>query len=272
MGYREDVTVKRPNHKDSGTPEQTSGPSDQFGDARRGASPAAADPRVQRSRAAIVNAARELLVDSGAAAVTVEAVLQKSGVARATLYRHFPSGHDVLRAAVVAITPARPGAVIETGDDAVSEAPTSDAQDALDERGAMESVEESIEDPAAVRAELLDYLLGLAERLRTSDWARVLPGLLELVARTPSLEEHRRDLIDAHRLPLLLLLIRARKCELLPIDRDLEEVVAALIGPLFYRRLVTGQPLTASLCQDVLDGVLSGAISPIHASGHASGA
>ena len=217
-------------------------------------SASAGNPRVQRSRAAITEAARHLLLTRGAQAVTVEAVLQTSGVARATLYRHFPSANDVLRAAVDAITPQRPTT------DADSDAYSAGASLAGAEDGPRGTVWE--EAPDVVRAELLAYLYGVAERLRTSEWARVLPDLLALLARDPSLEEYRRDLIDAHRLPLVLLLVRARKCALLPEDRDLEEVVAALVGPLFYRRLVTGQPLTASLCRHVLEGALITPSSP----------
>ncbi len=54
------------------------------------------DPRIARSRAKLLAAATELLVESGPRAVTVDAVAERSGVAKSTLYRHWPSRHDLL--------------------------------------------------------------------------------------------------------------------------------------------------------------------------------
>ena len=54
------------------------------------------DPRVARSRASLLEAATDLLVDGGPRAVTVDAVSERSGVAKSTLYRHFPSRDDLV--------------------------------------------------------------------------------------------------------------------------------------------------------------------------------
>ena len=50
-----------------------------------------ADPRVARSRTAVLDAATHLLVTGGPAAVTVDAVVAESGVAKSTIYRHWRS-------------------------------------------------------------------------------------------------------------------------------------------------------------------------------------
>jgi AcrR family transcriptional regulator len=57
------------------------------------------DPRPARSRARLLEAATALLRSGGPSAVTVDAVTRGANVARATLYRHFPSGNDLLAAA-----------------------------------------------------------------------------------------------------------------------------------------------------------------------------
>ena len=49
------------------------------------------DPRPARSRARLLEAATALLRTGGPSAVTVDAVIRASNVARATLYRHFPT-------------------------------------------------------------------------------------------------------------------------------------------------------------------------------------
>lgn len=66
------------------------------------------DPRPARSRARLLEAATSLLSSGGPSAVTVDAVTRASNVARATLYRHFPSGNDLLAAAFHALIPPAP--------------------------------------------------------------------------------------------------------------------------------------------------------------------
>jgi len=56
----------------------------------------AAGQRVARSRAAVLEAGVELLVEGGPNAVTVEAVVQRSGVAKTTIYRHWASREDLV--------------------------------------------------------------------------------------------------------------------------------------------------------------------------------
>src|SRR6201984_1852740 len=67
-----------------------------------------ADPRPALSRARLVEAATTLLRSGGPSAVTVDAVTRTANVARATLYRHFPSGNDLLAAAFNSLIPPPP--------------------------------------------------------------------------------------------------------------------------------------------------------------------
>lgn len=67
-----------------------------------------ADPRPALSRARLLDAATSLLRAGGPSAVTVDAVTRAANVARATLYRHFPSGNDLLAAAFYSLIPPAP--------------------------------------------------------------------------------------------------------------------------------------------------------------------
>ena len=69
---------------------------------------ATTDPRPARSRARLLEAAAALLRSGGPSAVTVDAVTRSANVARATLYRHFPSGNDLLAAAFNSLIPPSP--------------------------------------------------------------------------------------------------------------------------------------------------------------------
>ena len=55
------------------------------------------DPRVTRTRHAVLAAAREVLLDEGWEGVTLGRVAERSGYARTTLYRHWPQRLDLLR-------------------------------------------------------------------------------------------------------------------------------------------------------------------------------
>ncbi len=95
------------------------------------------DPRPARSRARLLEAATSLLRSGGPSAVTVDAVTKAANVARATLYRHFPSGNDLLAAAFRALIPAAPMppedgplrdrliALVQAQADSIAEAPIS---------------------------------------------------------------------------------------------------------------------------------------------------
>ncbi|WP_241519334.1 TetR/AcrR family transcriptional regulator [Mycobacterium paraense] len=56
----------------------------------------------------MLEAAAALLRSGGPSAVTVDAVTRTANVARATLYRHFPSGNDLLAAAFNSLIPPSP--------------------------------------------------------------------------------------------------------------------------------------------------------------------
>jgi AcrR family transcriptional regulator len=66
------------------------------------------DPRPARSRARLLDAATTLLRSGGPSAVTIDAVTRTANVARATLYRHFPSANDLVAAAFMGLIPPAP--------------------------------------------------------------------------------------------------------------------------------------------------------------------
>ena len=58
------------------------------------------DPRIVRSRTAALEAARTVALTEGLLAVTHSRIAEVSGVARRTLYRHWPSSHELLHDAL----------------------------------------------------------------------------------------------------------------------------------------------------------------------------
>jgi AcrR family transcriptional regulator len=66
------------------------------------------DPRPFESRRKLLDATESLLTTVGPNAVTVDAVLNGANVSRATLYRHFGSGIELVAAAICRTLPAAP--------------------------------------------------------------------------------------------------------------------------------------------------------------------
>jgi AcrR family transcriptional regulator len=70
------------------------------------AGPPLADPRIVRTRAAVVEATIDLIHEEGLEAVTFQAVARRAGVGRATLYRHWESTDELIFEALAEIVSA----------------------------------------------------------------------------------------------------------------------------------------------------------------------
>ncbi|MET0326170.1 MAG: TetR/AcrR family transcriptional regulator [Ilumatobacteraceae bacterium] len=151
-----------------------------------------------RSRAKMLAAATELLVEDGPRGVTVDAVADRSGVAKSTLYRHWGSVHELLVDVMRCNVP-----------DAV----------AIDLDGGFD---------AALRA-WIDH--GVAT-LTAPEWACILPALLDLRAHSPEIAELLGADFDA-KLEVVASILDLGAAEgRLPVGLDPRLVTQTLIGPL----------------------------------------
>ncbi|MBV1893704.1 MAG: TetR/AcrR family transcriptional regulator [Ilumatobacteraceae bacterium] len=74
------------------------------------------DPRVERTRAAVLEAASEQMMISGPSAITHASVAAIANVSRTTVYKHWPTRADLLRATLEALGKTSPGADELTGE------------------------------------------------------------------------------------------------------------------------------------------------------------
>jgi AcrR family transcriptional regulator len=178
------------------------------------------DPRVARSRRAIIDAAVELLVERGFAATTVEAIAARSGAAKTTIYRHWPDKAAVLRSAVESIVPAAP-------------AP----------------------DTGSLRGDLVHFAGDLARILATPPTSALVPALLDAAEREPELARLLAEFTAGGRRPLHEAVARAVARGELAGGTDPELVAELLLGPLFYRRLLSRAPLTDDALERLVGAV-----------------
>jgi AcrR family transcriptional regulator len=183
-----------------------------------------ADRRVARSKAAILDACAALLSEQGFAGVTVEAVAARSGAAKTTIYRHWPSREALL----------------------------------VDAFGTCAGPSGGACDTGVLREDLRALLLGLAGALREAVWCAALPSLVDAAARDPELARLHERVVAERRAPLMAAIARGVARGELPPDTDAGAAVAMLAGPLFYRHMISREPVDEAFVTAVLDGALAG--------------
>ena len=166
--------------------------------------------RSERSHAAIIAATQELLVERSYPELTIEAIAARAGVGKQTIYRWWPSKAALVLEAYLA------------GSDAVA---------------LPAEAESGRED---IRA-LLGWLMAV---LAQPIGGHVVAGLVADLQHDADLAEgFHRDVVPARRAGMLAALERARARGEIRADADLELAVDTLHGAVFYRLLLSGEPL-----------------------------
>ena len=186
-----------------------------------------ADPRVVRTRATVLGAAIDLLAERGYSGFSVEAVVGRTGVAKTTLYRHWPTRDDLLAAAIGQLAGA--GQLPDTG---------------------------------SVRQDLLEFFARRVQAAHTRQWERCMPALVEAAARHPELATVVARL-TAKALSQVETLLR-RGIERGEIRPGINPQLAAsvLMGPLVFRRLLLQEAPTSQRVSTVIDLVMQGISRP----------
>lgn len=63
------------------------------------------DPRIERTRRAVLDAATALLVEGGPSSMTMDAVVARSGVAKSTVYRHWANRDELVASVFTTCVP-----------------------------------------------------------------------------------------------------------------------------------------------------------------------
>jgi AcrR family transcriptional regulator len=181
--------------------------------------------RSTRSHEAIVAATQELLVERSYRELTIEGIAARAGVGKQTIYRWWPSKAALVLEAYLA------------------------GSDAVPPPGSTESVRDD------VRA-LLEWLLAV---LAQPTGGHVVAGLVGDIQHDADLAEgFHRDVVPARREGMVAALERGRARGEIRDDADLELAVDELHGAVFYRLLLSGEPLDADFAARLADHVLAG--------------
>lgn len=183
--------------------------------------------RVERSRQAILAATLELLAaDGDVGSLTVEAVAARSGVAKTTIYRRWRDKWQLALDAIMIDTLPRFDEPVDVGD---------------------------------TRKELLTFVNSVVTMLAATPYGPAMQGLMSQIATDPELGRIYREQVVQPRVAQLAPVIRrgiARGD--LRADTDVRLVHELLVGPIFYRLLLSGAPLDRNLGPRLIDAILAG--------------
>jgi len=175
------------------------------------------DERVLKSKSAVLAATYKLLSEGGLGGVSVDAVSNLSGVAKTTIYRHWPSRSALLLDACASLG-------------ARAQAP----------------------DTGSLAGDLEPLAIFLASQLRAAPWATVLPSIIDASERDAQLANVQASIHAQMRGPFRTVVERAQQRREISSGLDPTEVIAAILGPLFYRRWFSREPLNEHFAKEVV--------------------
>jgi AcrR family transcriptional regulator len=168
-------------------------------------------------------AAADLIAERGVDNLTIEDVAARSGVAKTTIYRHWPTRGPLIIDAVRSCWAHLP--TPGTGD---------------------------------LRTDLVRLFEGMVRVDLTSLAGRIMPSLLGAAARDPELDRLTRELVEERARPVREILARAVARGELPADLDEEVALGLVVGPLLYRKVHRRQALTQQYLEACIDGAIAG--------------
>lgn len=179
------------------------------------------DVRVRHSKEVVMDTTYALLSEEGLAGVTVDAVARRSGVAKTTIYRHWPSREALLLDACAQMGPHF-----------------------------------DVPDAGSLPKDLRALVQRVVEQLLSGPYAAILLSLMDAAERNPDLAA----LLAAAQAKLVegvrTVLARARVRGELRRLPDASDVAALIVGPLLYRRLFSHEPLPEAFFRLVVDNVV----------------
>ena len=189
-----------------------------------GASRGPGRPRDARHDQSILDATLGILLEQGYRGVTIEGVAARAGVGRPTIYRRWPSKPAVVVAALV------------QSDRLALPAP----------------------DTGSLRNDLIAVQRHQVERMNSPDARRVTAGLIADLADDPELADtYVSQFLAPRRATVWDVLQRGVDRGELDADVDFAFIYDLLVGPLFMRAVVWGQPLAPDAAENTTDVILA---------------
>jgi len=167
----------------------------------------------------------ELAGAVGLAGLTMDAVAARAGVSKATIYRRWSSKEALVLDAWMACFPLEP-----------------------------------VPDTGSLTGDLIAHSRQFRDAVSTGTFGRVLPQMVAAARVNEDLAGVFRRLVEDRRARVRVALERAVERGELHAGVDLELVQDLLIGPLFYRTLMSGEPSSDEVIAEVVTIVVAGVV------------
>jgi AcrR family transcriptional regulator len=187
------------------------------------------NPRTTRVRKIVLDAATALFMEEGYRAVTPQRVSQLTGVARSTIYRHWPDQVALL----------------------------------LDTIDLVVHPHDSVATVGELATDLATALESLQRRLDRRPFRDIFAALLEHANRSSEIIPVQRRFVSGVVAPLHQIVVEAVDQGRLDLCVSTEEAVAQLAGPLFQQHVMLRAPITHELIVGTVEAFI--AASPAHA-------
>ena len=183
--------------------------------------------RKERSRQAILAAARALVTEEAYEKVTVEAIAARAGVGKQTIYRRWPSKSAIVVASLLALSEDADGQSV------------------------------TLPDTGDLRADLGLVMRATAEEFADPSFDKLIRALNTEIANDAALAaEYREKLAGPLDEAKKTRLRSAQKAGQLAPEADLDLALEMLYAPLFLRWLHRSGPLTAAYANSLVDATL----------------
>ncbi len=176
------------------------------------------DPRIERTRRVVLDAAAELVGECGFGRASIEAISERSGVARSTIYRHWPERSELLVEAVG--KRVGPAAAVDSGD---------------------------------LRTDLLQVFSHLGNLLSSEPTKCVAASFIAEAMRDPELAALHAKFTERRRAVSTTLIERAISRGDLPKTTDPAAMADDLAAPVFFRALILHQPIDKTWIESHVD-------------------
>src|SRR5215207_2271201 len=182
-----------------------------------------ARPRSEEARRKALAAAIDVIVEKGVGDLTIEEVAQRSGVAKTTIYRHWPERASLIMDTV---------------------------------RTCFEHV--ASPDTGSLRGDLEAFFGDMVAADLTGKAGQLMPCLIDAAGRDSEMELLLDRVALERQRPIHEIVARAQARDELPEDLDPRVVVGTIVGPIVFRKLVWRQPLDAAYVHGCLDVAIAG--------------
>jgi TetR/AcrR family transcriptional regulator, regulator of autoinduction and epiphytic fitness len=189
------------------------------------------DPRITRSRQAVLEAALDELAEHGYGGFTIDGVATRSGVARSTIYRLWPERTGLIADAIDTLN-IQPRPAADNGD--------------------------------TPRQHVATLLRHLADAMTGSRVAACLPALIDGAERDPQLRALHHRYNDRRRAALTAAIAAAVEAGEVRRDVDPDLASTALAGAIVYRRVMTRRRFRTADVDALMTTVLGPPPSPPH--------